>query len=123
MQQLALRTFQSSTSQKCHNYRPPRLAEEIRDRFMTQTYEYNGYTLQIAVESDFQYGHGTLKPRKPGYVAVVRICESGSLLSRFSPLRLGENTRRPFVNESDALNGGYRAACTIVDDLFQPEVN
>jgi hypothetical protein len=80
---------------------------------MTQTYEYNGFTLRVAVESDFRG-----RASKPGYVAVVRICEPGTLVSRFSPLRLGDTAGRAFASKDDALTSGYSAARTIVDDLF-----
>jgi hypothetical protein len=90
---------------------------------MTQSYEYNGYTLQIAIESDFQSRKGARPSGKPGYVAVVRICEPGTQLSRFSPLRFVEKAGRPFVSESEALDGGYQAARTLVDDLSQREVH
>jgi hypothetical protein len=84
---------------------------------MTQTYEYNGFTLNVAVESDFSRA-AHAQARNPGYVAVVRICEAGTSLSRFSPLRLGESAGRAFATRNEALTGGLSAACTIVDDLF-----
>jgi hypothetical protein len=90
---------------------------------MTQTYEYNGFTLQIAIESDFQNRQNVRLSEKPGYVAVVRICEPGTQLSRFSPLRFVEKAGSPFVSESEALDGGYHAACTLVDDLSQREAH
>ena len=85
---------------------------------MTQSYEYNGFTLRVAVESDFRSHHAPARTSNPGYVAVVRICESGTSVSRFSPLRLGDVAGRAFANKDDALTGGYSAARTIVDDLF-----
>ena len=90
---------------------------------MTQTYEYNGYTLQIAIEHDFQTRERVRTSGKPGYVAVVRICEPGTRLSRFSPLRFVEKAGRPFLSESDALDGGYHAARTLVDDLSPGELH
>ncbi|WP_109480607.1 hypothetical protein [Paraburkholderia sp. C35] len=90
---------------------------------MNQTYEYNGYTLQIAIESDFQTRKDAHVARTPGYVAVVRICEPGTRLSRISPLRFVEKAGHPFVSESDALNGGYHAARTLVDDLSQRDIH
>lgn len=85
---------------------------------MTRTYEYNGFTLQVAVESGFCSRPTKRASARPGYVAVVRICEAGSAVPRLSPLRLGEAGGHPFDSEADALNGGYIAARTIVDDLF-----
>lgn len=85
---------------------------------MTQSYEYNGFTLRVAVESDFRSHQAPARTSNPGYVAVVRICESGTLVSRFSPLRLGDAAGRAFASKDDALTGGYNAARTIVDDLF-----
>jgi hypothetical protein len=86
---------------------------------MTLVYEYNGYTLRIAAESDFRAHMGKRKPGNPGYVAVVRIFEVGSAVSRFAPLRLGESAGHSFASEREALDGGYCAARTIVDDLFR----
>ena len=85
---------------------------------MMQTYEYNGFTLRVAVESDFRSPATPARASKPGYVAVVRICEPGTLVSRFSPLRFGDTAGRAFASKDDALTGGYSAARTIVDDLF-----
>ncbi|MBP0593001.1 hypothetical protein J8I87_25430 [Paraburkholderia sp. LEh10] len=85
---------------------------------MTRTYEYKGFALQVAVESGFRSGPTKRASPHPGYVAVVRICEAGSAVPRLSPLRLGEAGGHPFDSEADALNGGYIAARTIVDDLF-----
>jgi hypothetical protein len=85
---------------------------------MTQTYEYNGFTLSIAVESDFRSHAAHSGTSNPGYVAVVRICESGTSVSRLAPLRLGNSVGQAFASKDDALTGGYSAARTIVDDLF-----
>ena len=89
---------------------------------MTRTYEYNGFTLQVAVESGFCSRPTECPSADSGYVAVVRICEAGSAVPRLSPLRLGEAGGHPFDSEADALNGGYIAARTIVDDLFGQDV-
>ncbi|SDR61745.1 hypothetical protein [Paraburkholderia tuberum] len=89
---------------------------------MTQTYEYNGFTVQVAVESGLRSRPTERASAHPGYVAVVRICEAGSAVPRLSPLRLGEAGGHPFDSEADALNGGYIAACTIVDDLFGQDI-
>lgn len=85
---------------------------------MTRTYGYKGFTLQVAVESDLWSGATKRASAQAGYVAVVRICEAKSPVLRLSPLRLGEAGGQPFDSEADALNGGYIAARTIVDDLF-----
>ncbi|WP_109484192.1 hypothetical protein [Paraburkholderia sp. C35] len=66
---------------------------------MAQTFDYNGYTLQIAIQSDFQTRRGERVSRNPGYVAVVRICEPGTRLSRFAPLRFVEKAGRPYVSD------------------------
>lgn len=89
---------------------------------MARTYEYNGFTLQVAVESDFCSCPTKRASAHPGYVAVVRIFEAGSVLPRLSQLRLGEAVGHPFDSEAAALQGGYIAACTIVDDLFGQEM-
>jgi hypothetical protein len=73
---------------------------------MTRTYEYNGFSLQVAVESDCRNRPAKRASAHPGYVAVVRICEAGSAVPRLSQLRLGEAGGHPFDSEAGALNGG-----------------
>ncbi|MGF6601839.1 hypothetical protein P3T23_006590 [Paraburkholderia sp. GAS448] len=89
---------------------------------MTRTYEYNGFSLQVAVESDCRSRPAKRASAHPGYVAVVRICEAGSAVPRLSQLGLGEAGGHPFDSEAGALNGGYIAARTIVDDLFGQDI-
>lgn len=85
---------------------------------MTRSYDYEGFTLEISVESDISIGPKTLEPTRPGYVAVVRIFQAANTLAVFSPLPFGASRGRPFATEADALMGGYSAARKIVDDLF-----
>lgn len=82
---------------------------------MPQTYEYNGFTLHIAIEDQLQ----RLTDRNhSGYVAVVRICESGTALPRFADLRLGAAAGRTFASQDEALSEGFHAAQRMVDDLL-----
>lgn len=92
-----------------------------RETVMTRSYDYEGFTLEISVESGISIGPKTLEPIRTGYVAVVRIFQAASTLAVFSPLRFGESRGRPFATEADALMGGYSAARKIVDDLFSHE--
>lgn len=87
---------------------------------MTRTYEYHGYTIVVAVESDFSSQLGGAAARG-GYVAIVRIFQADNAVAMFSPLRFGEAGGLPFVTEADALMGGHSAARRIVDDLFSHE--
>jgi hypothetical protein len=88
---------------------------------MMRTYEYQGFTLQVAVESDITFR--SIKPTtaRPGYVAIVKLFKGGNAVAVFSPLRFGEAGGRPFDTEVNALMGGYSAARRIVDDLFGHE--
>lgn len=88
-----------------------------------RTYEYHGFTLQIAVESGFNFPPGKRPAPRSGYVAIVRVFQAGNALAMFSPLRFGETGGRPFETEVDALMGGYSAARKIVDDLFGQETH
>ncbi|MEX3843393.1 hypothetical protein [Paraburkholderia sp. BR10882] len=88
---------------------------------MTRSYDYEGFMLEIAVESDVSTGPNRREPTRPRYVAIVRIFQAASAVAVFSPLRFGEAHGRPFATEADALMGGYSAACKLVDDLFRPE--
>lgn len=85
---------------------------------MTRTYDYEGFRLEISVESDFTIGAKHAVRGRPGYVAVVRIFQESSPVAACSPLRLGEAGGRPFATEADALMCGYGAARAIVDDVF-----
>jgi hypothetical protein len=91
------------------------------ESIMMRTYEYNGFTLQVSVESNV--GFQAVKPSspRPGYVAVVQVFQAGNAVALFSPLRFGEPGGRPFDTEVDALMGGYSAARKIVDDLYGDE--
>jgi hypothetical protein len=90
---------------------------------MMRTYAYHGFTLQIAVESDFSFPPVKRSAARPGYVAVVRVFQAGNAVAIFSPLRFGEAGGRPFDTEADALMGGHSAARRIVDDLFGHETH
>jgi hypothetical protein len=91
------------------------------EQAMTRTYEYHGYTLVVAVESDINSQLGGDAAACVGYVAIVRIFQAENAVAMFSPLRFGEAGGLPFVTEADALMGGYSAARRIVDDLFSQE--
>ena len=83
-------------------------------------YDYEGFTLEVSVETDFSAGlnRRARAQTRPGYIAVVRIFQAGHAVAVFSPLRFGEVGGQPFATEDDAMTGGYSAACKMVDDLF-----
>jgi hypothetical protein len=91
------------------------------EQAMTRTYEYHGYTLVVAVETDFSWQKSPGPARQVGFVAIVRIFQADTTIAVFSPLRFGEAGGRPFVTEADAVMGGYSAARRIVDDLFSQQ--
>ncbi|NVH73690.1 hypothetical protein FSB08_14220 [Paraburkholderia sp. JPY432] len=85
---------------------------------MTRSYDYEGFMLDISVESDSSIGPNRREPTRRGYIAIVRIFQAASAVAVFSPLRFGEAPGRPFATEADALMSGYSAARKLVDDLF-----
>lgn len=85
---------------------------------MNRTYEYEGFTLEVSVESDFSWQQIPAPARGTGFVATVRVFQAGQAVALFSPLRFGDTGGRPFATEADALMGGYSAAQKIVDDIF-----
>ncbi|MGF6575036.1 hypothetical protein ABH945_007165 [Paraburkholderia sp. GAS333] len=85
---------------------------------MNRTYEYEGFTIQVGVESDFSWQQSPAPARRTGFVATVRVFQAGHAVALFSPLRFGDTGGRPFTTEADALMGGYSAARKIVDDIF-----
>ncbi|MGF6636495.1 hypothetical protein [Paraburkholderia sp. MM6662-R1] len=88
---------------------------------MMRRYEYEGFTLEVTVESDFSLGPNRRALANSGYVAVVKIYQGVNAVAVFSPLRFGEAKGRPFATEADAVMGGLTAARKIVDDLFGSE--
>ena len=88
---------------------------------MMRRYEYEGFTLEVTVESDFRLGPNTRALANADYVAVVKIYQGVNSVAVFSSLRFGEAKGRPFATEADAVMGGLTAARKIVDDLFGGE--
>ena len=88
---------------------------------MTQTFEYQGFTLVVDVEADIGWERNASPTRRAGFVSTVRILRAGTAIALFSPLRFGDAGGRPFVTEAEALMGGYSAAQKIVDDLFSSQ--
>ncbi|MCG5072705.1 hypothetical protein [Paraburkholderia tagetis] len=84
---------------------------------MTRIYEYEGFRLEISIESDFNV-YPSRRERTPGYIAIVNIFQADYAVALFSPLRFCDADGRPFVAEAAALMGGYGAARKLVDDLF-----
>jgi hypothetical protein len=85
---------------------------------MGRTYQYHGFDIEVAVESDLSWKGGGGAMATIGYVAVVRISKANAAVAVFSPLRFGESQGKPFLGAADALMGGYSAGQRIVDDLF-----
>ena len=85
---------------------------------MSRTYQYLGFDIELAVETDFSWKGGRGAMTAVGYVAVVRISKAGTAVAIFSPVRFGEVKGKAFLSEADALMGGYSAGRRIVDDLL-----
>ncbi|AXF18940.1 hypothetical protein [Paraburkholderia caledonica] len=85
---------------------------------MSRTYHYQGFDIEVAVETDFNWKGGPSATTSVGFVAVVRIGKAGASIAVFSPLRFGESQGKAFLSEADALMGGYTAGRRVVDDLF-----
>jgi hypothetical protein len=90
---------------------------------MVRVYQYKGFTIAVAGESD---SSSTLQGERtsiPSYLAEVTIERTGTPVAMFSPVRLGDSGARAFSTEGDALMTGYSAARRIVDDLFAAEIH
>ncbi|KPD16438.1 hypothetical protein PQR21_13965 [Paraburkholderia nemoris] len=85
---------------------------------MSRTYQYLGFDVEVAVETDFSRKGACGAVTNAGYVAVVRISKASAAVAVFSPLRFGEAKGEPFFSEADALMGGFSVGRRIVDDLF-----
>ena len=85
---------------------------------MSHSYQYHGFDIAVAVETDFSWKGGRGVPPSVGYVAIVTISRTGTAVAVFSPLRFGESQGKPFISEIDALMSGYSAARRVVDDLL-----
>lgn len=84
---------------------------------MQRTYEYRGFVVDVSVEAEFAPPSAGYPAAPAGYVALVTIHRSGDEIAAAPPLRLGDDTGRPFATEIAALSGGYAAARKLVDDL------
>jgi hypothetical protein len=89
---------------------------------MVRVYQYKGFTIAVAVESD---SSSTLQGERTSipYLAEVTIERTGTPVAMFSPVRLGDSGARAFSTEGDALMTGYSAARRIVDDLLAAEIH
>jgi hypothetical protein len=87
---------------------------------MIHAYQYQGFDIAVAIETDFSWKGVRGASATVGYVAIVRISKAGSGVALFSPLRLGESQGKPFISEIDALMSGYSAGRRVVDDLLIP---
>jgi hypothetical protein len=87
---------------------------------MSQTYEYHGFDIAVAVETDLSQKDASGVRASAGYVAIVTISRTGAAVAIFSPLRFGESQGKPFISEIDALMSGYSAGRRVVDDLLMP---
>lgn len=85
---------------------------------MSHSYQYHGFDIAVAVETDFSWKGGRGVPPSVRYVAIVTISRTGTDVAVFSPLRFGESQDKPFISESDALMNGYSAGRRVVDDLL-----
>ena len=84
---------------------------------MKRVYIYHAVQIEVSVEIDTSGERSVTSRYGSGYVAVERITRAGLPASPFAPLRLGAADRRPFLNEVDALLGGYSAGRRMIDDL------
>ena len=85
---------------------------------MSHSYQYHGFDIAVAVETDFSWKGARDVQASVGYVAIVTISRTGAAVAVFSPLRLGESQGKPFISEIDALMSGYSAGRRVVDDLL-----
>jgi hypothetical protein len=90
---------------------------------MVRAYQYKGFTMAVAVESNFSWTLQGERTSIPRYVVVVTIERTGTPVAIFSPLRLGDSGGRSFSSEGDALMTGYSAARRIVDDLLGADIH
>lgn len=86
---------------------------------MNHTYRYQGFAIEVGVETDFHSRSTIGRGASLGYVATVRILWPGLPVAVFSPLRFGDTRDRLFASEADALIGGCSAGQRLVDDLSE----
>lgn len=84
-------------------------------------YEYDGFSIEVAVQPGANWRNNGPKAAGSGYVAIVSIVQAGAPIAMFSPLRFGDSAGRPFLTQSEALMAGYSAGRRIVDDVFSPD--
>jgi len=85
---------------------------------MSRIYQYQGFDIAVAVETDRSQKDASGVPPGVGYVAIVTISRIGAAVAVFSSLRFGESQGKPFTSENDALMSGYSAGRRVADDLL-----
>ncbi|SOE97733.1 hypothetical protein SAMN05414139_10893 [Burkholderia sp. D7] len=85
---------------------------------MSQTYQYHGFEIAVAVENDLSRKDASGAPACVGCLSIVTISRIGAAIAVFSPLRFGESQGKSFTPENDALMSGYSAGRRVVDDLL-----
>ncbi|WP_118182689.1 hypothetical protein [Paraburkholderia phosphatilytica] len=85
---------------------------------MQRDYEYKGYSIHVSVETVSVPALRGVLMRDTGFVTQVEIFRRGAATPQFSPLHLTDKDGRWFLQEVDALMGGYSAGQRIVDDVL-----
>lgn len=84
---------------------------------MHRTYQYQGFSIEVDVETNVNQQTAVGLDACVGYVAMVRILRPDLPVAVFSALRFGDMRGRLFSTEVDALKGGFGAGQRLVDDL------
>jgi hypothetical protein len=88
---------------------------------MLRLYGYKGFTLEVAVQTDFNLVLGN-DQGSTGYVVDVTIGRPEGTVATFYETRLGDASGKPyyFSTQGEALMAGYSAGRRIVNTLLTP---
>jgi hypothetical protein len=85
---------------------------------MKRIYTYKNHEVTVEPEPAWKSSHNFTPLSLQGYVALVQIVRTGSVVPATARLRLTSLRHQPFPTESEALMAGFSAGQRIVDDAF-----
>jgi hypothetical protein len=87
---------------------------------MFRRYEYKGFVVSIAVETNCRMPLHTRHTRSTqSFLAIVQVANKIAAVPLTAPLHLAGRTGEDFHTEADALMGGYAAGQRLVDEILR----
>jgi hypothetical protein len=84
---------------------------------MFRRYEYKGFVVSIAVETNCR--EQLRRPYAQTFLATVQVVNKIEAIPLTAPLHLAGRTGEDFRTEADALMGGYAAGQRLIDEILR----